>query len=508
MSSNLARRNRRAPVLCILLLLFSTIITAFGTLIYALAENAWLWKGFQFNALYIIPQMLYNVVSFSVVFLLLLAFVLCFKPKGWVISILSFTASAFMLVVGLLIAIPGVSESVDSIIEWVNNSDFVGLPSIVTLITFVLEIIFALLPLISSVCWFSLGLSGVLSSLQHRSERKGLRGFLATLSVTFGIFASSLFIISSFGNTVILIEEIVSICVRIFAQVNEPSIYTMLIAFIPFTVANFFGAVGTVLLSAYLVSPFKRGYKPQETDPLIVYAIDEDDPVMCEIDGGAQNTEEVAPEKATEAIAEDVPKAEESPEELAEEITEEATEVEGDAATEEATEVEGDAATEEAIEVEGDAATEEATVPTEEPPEEPTEEVSMAEESAATYCETREEEAKRAAAYIEEMHKVKERELKDEKIHEEAVKKATKRWTPILIISFVTLLASLVFEPGLLISTTAGIIGLAVILFAKKKTPIIVLAIINMVLGGGLLSIAAGILMIFIPADSLIQKNS
>ena len=484
MSSNLARRNRRAPVLCILLLLFSTIITAFGTLIYALAENAWLWKGFQFNALYIIPQMLYNVVSFSVVFLLLLAFVLCFKPKGWVISILSFTASAFMLVVGLLIAIPGVSESVDSIIEWVNNSDFVGLPSIVTLITFVLEIIFALLPLISSVCWFSLGLSGVLSSLQHRSERKGLRGFLATLSVTFGIFASSLFIISSFGNTVILIEEIVSICVRIFAQVNEPSIYTMLIAFIPFTVANFFGAVGTVLLSAYLVSPFKRGYKPQETDPLIVYAIDEDDPVMCEIDGGAQNTEEVAPEKATEAIAEDVPKAEESPEELAEEITEEATEVEGDAATEEA------------------------TVPTEEPPEEPTEEVSMAEESAATYCETREEEAKRAAAYIEEMHKVKERELKDEKIHEEAVKKATKRWTPILIISFVTLLASLVFEPGLLISTTAGIIGLAVILFAKKKTPIIVLAIINMVLGGGLLSIAAGILMIFIPADSLIQKNS
>ena len=127
-------------------------------------------------------------------------------------------------------------------------------------------------------------------------------------------------------------------------------------------------------------------------------------------------------------------------------------------------------------------------------------------DAVLAHLETNEGGLTSAEAYRAEMQKAQARKeaMDAEAIREAAIKKAKSRWTPILIFSFVALLASLIIEPGLLISTAVGIIGLIVMLTAKQKAPIIIMGVLNMIFGGGIVSFVAGILMMFIPEDTLL----
>lgn len=428
MSANLARRNRRVPVLSLLLLLFSTIISAVATPIYSIISVVWRIREIEILADYFFPLTLStltgNAIVFSTLFLLVIVIMILYKPKGWAFSIPAFIAFAFTSVIGIIYAIDGVRYLISYIRGFVMSGafSFAELFSMSSIFRFA-NIVIALMPLAIAIAWFALGLSSIFSAILHKTVKKGLRFSFGALTIAFGIIGSGMFVASAISNIVALAIELLG---------GSYEGYAMLFCAPIFVFANVLGFIGMILLVLYMVKPYKRGFKPEETDPEIIYAIDENDPVMNELDGTA--AEDVAEGELDEAA-----QAEEA-------------------------------------------------------------------ERAAAYRQERAEEAAKAAAYRNEMQKAKARikEQNEDAIREAAVKKSKSRWTPIFTFSFITLLLSLIIEPGLLISSVLGITGLIVMMCAKKKASIVVLGVLNMLFGGGIISLVAGILMMFIPEDTLL----
>jgi len=426
MSANLARRNRRVPVLSLLFLLFSTIISAVATPIYSVISVTWRIAESSFATLpsLVLSSLTHNAIVFSTLFLLVVVIMLLYKPKGWAFSIPAFIAFAFTSVIGIIYAIDAVRSLISYITGFVESGafSFAELFSMTSISIFV-SVVIRLMPLAIALCWFALGLSAIFSAVLHKTAKKGLRFSFGALTIAFGIIGSGMFIASAAANIAVLIIELLS---------RSVVGYAMLFCAPIFVFANILGFVGMILLVLYTVKPYKKGFQPEETDPEIIYAIDENDPVMNELDGTP--TENVAEGELDEAA-----QAEEA-------------------------------------------------------------------ERAAAYRQERAEEAAKAAAYRNEMQKAKARikEQNEDAIREASVKKSKSRWTPIFTFSFITLLLSLIFEPGLLISTALGITGLIVMMCAKKKASIVVLGVLNMLFGGGIISLVAGILMMFIPEDTLL----
>jgi hypothetical protein len=169
------------------------------------------------------------------------------------------------------------------------------------------------------------------------------------------------------------------------------------------------------MLTVYLIWPYKKKYHPEETDPEIIYAIDENDPVMCEI-GGTSALEKVEEPESADTIEES--SAEENAENAAEEN-----------------------------------------------PEPPKKQKKCIFKKIKELCECR-----------------------------------SRRF----VTSYILVIIALILEFGAIIPFV-GIATLIVMPKIKKRTTMIVFGILNMVFGGNIISLIAGILMIFTPERALLK---
>ena len=400
MQANLARKNRRIPVLCMFFLLLSTLTSAIGNSISSVIPS--LWKLFEngFDGLLRDPviSFSFNIVSFSEIFIYLTVFILLFKPKGWVISIPAFLASGFMIFVSVISAI----VAVGSFAELVSGAAHYWPFSAV-------DIIIYLLPISISLSWASLGLAGISSIILHKTAKKAIRYSFGALTVAFGIISSGMFVVSGVGNVLAAIKEIIA--VSFYHSIGNTACILAPI----FIFANILGFIGIILLTVYLIKPYKKTFLPHETDPEIIYAIDEDDPVFHEIDGTAKC-------ECCECCEAEEEKAEEE-------------------------------------KAEADTAETEPTKP--------------------------KEKKKCPLAFLKKWLSCRTRSFK---------------------IALALLIAALILEPGALIIPGIGIASIIIMLRASKRPTVIVLGIVNMVLGGGPISLVAGIFMLFIPEASLLEK--
>ena len=413
MQANLARKNRRIPVLSILLLLLSAMMSAIASSSSFVVPAIFNLKNMQaqFSLTELIrtvaTAIAHNAVTISSIFFLLLVFVLLFKPKGWAVSFTAVLASIFMLAIGIIVAATSLSLTVGLINGTVPGSGADSIPSAI------LDIIICLLPATISFSWFALALAGISSMILHRTAKKAIRYSFGALTVAFGLIASGMFVISSFGNILAAAKEAVAFwfydSIGFTYCTNAPT----------FIFANSIGFLGILLLTYYLISPYKKSFLPHETDPEIIYAIDEDDPVFHEIDG------------------------------IVEEDTNEACEI---AEVEENT----DAATEESSDTTEGGENEEAP-----------------------------KKKKRLRAYI---------------------KKLMENRTVTFKIALGLTIAALILELGTITIPFIGIATLIAMFLARKRTTVIVFGIVNMVLGGGPVTLLAGIFMLFIPEASLRAK--
>ena len=110
MQANLARKNRRIPVLSILLLLLSAMMSAIASSSSFVVPAIFNLKNMQAQFSLteriraVATAIAHNAVTISSIFFLLLVFVLLFKPKGWAVSFTAVLASIFMLAIGIIVA--------------------------------------------------------------------------------------------------------------------------------------------------------------------------------------------------------------------------------------------------------------------------------------------------------------------------------------------------------------------------------------------------------------------
>ena len=377
------------------------IASTIGTISYSVIPAIWklIEKDYVFLDLIktVTSALAHNAVTISAFFFVLIVLLLAFKPKGWAISILAFLASVFMFVVGIIVAISSVTLIIGLISGTISGTE--------RIIITVIDIIIYLLPISISFSWSALALAGISSSILHKTAKKAIRYSFGALTVAFGIISSGMFLLSSFGNILAAIKEIINIL--IFKH-NDSFTASMLAPM--FIFANILGFIGIILLTVYFIKPYKKTFQPRETDPEIIYAIDEDDPVFHEIDG--------------------ITEQEEAP-------------------------ITNDAAEEPAFECK------------DEPAEAPKKRKSI-------FC---------------------------------AIKKALENRTRSFKIALALLIASIILEPAVFIIPAVAIASIVIMLRAKKRSTIIVFGILNMVLGGGPISLAAGIFMMFIPETSLLKNE-
>ena len=135
------------------------------------------------------------------------------------------------------------------------------------------------------------------------------------------------------------------------------------------------------------------------------------------------------------------------------------------------------------------------------------EDVAAAEEAkrVAAYRAARADEAHRAEVYRQEMQRAKAQRQaeKEDAIRRQAASKAKIRLSPVFTFAFITLLISLVLEPAAFIPFL-GLISVIVMLCAKRKAPLIIMGILNILFGAGFICIISGILMLCIPEDTLL----
>ena len=135
------------------------------------------------------------------------------------------------------------------------------------------------------------------------------------------------------------------------------------------------------------------------------------------------------------------------------------------------------------------------------------EDVAAAEEAkrVAAYRAARVDEAHRAEVYRQEMQRARaQREAeRQDAIRRQAASKVRSRWSPVFTFAFITLLISLILEPAAFIPFI-GVISVIVMLCAKRKAPLIIMGILNILFGAGIICIISGILMFCIPEDTLV----
>ena len=318
-----------------------------------------------------------------------------------------------MLAVGAIVAISS-GESIFILAKGIIDAIKTGAPVVtekpwpIALI----DIIILLLPVLTSIPWFALGLAGVSASILHKTARKAVRYSFGALTIAFGLIASGMFVISCIGNALPALQEIISILFYESIGFNACALAPV------FILANVIGFIGIIMLTVYLIWPYKKKYHPEETDPEIIYAIEENDPVMCEIGGTT------AEEKATEDEKGDAPE----------------------------------------VEAADASAQSDSSENVENPPE-------------------------------------KKKKCLFGKLKELAATRSRR-----FVTSYILIIIALFLEFSAVVPFI-GIVSLIVMPKMKSKTTMIIFGILNMVFGGGIFSLAAGVLMIFSPERALLKAG-
>ena len=487
MAAKLDHRSRRTPTLSLVLVLISLVIcllfSSFFSVI-SLVNDSLEYEIGEFRAEQIECSILYstlqNILIYSSFFVFIILMMMLYKPKAWAYSIPAFLAGGFNLIIGLPMFTNGVKSyfywflGIDKFGEIFKYGDLNLFESVKRVFTETIDFlkdciptvenptaseyipvlttyILLALPLAIAFCWFALVIAAIIGGISCKIKSKLIKAPFVIISLLFGLAASGVFVISAFSNFIGLINCFFdsNISPLLLGYNNtlsfEGTRYIMLLIAPIMFIGNVLGALGMIMLAIYIVKPNKRGYIPAAEDEFAAgysekYGPEETNAQAAEQTADGEQAEPIATAPASNPVLSD------------------------DAA-----------ALEEAKRI-------------------------------AAYRASKADEAHRAEVYRQEMQRAKARRQAEQQaaIRQQAANRVRSRWSPVFTFSFIALLASLIIEPGLLISTALGIIGIVVMMSAKRKPPIVIMAILNMIFGGGPVAFVAGILMLCIPEDTLI----
>ena len=492
MAAKLDHRSRRTPTLSLVLVLISLVICLLFSSIFSvisLGNDSLEYEAGEFRAEQIECSILYstlqNILIYSSFFVFIILMMMLYKPKTYAYSIPAFLAGGFNLIIGLPMFTNGVKsyfywflgidkfgeifkygdlnlfESVKRVftetIDFLKNCiPTVENPTASTNIPVLTTYILLALPLATAFCWFALAIAAITAFVSGKVKKKAVKLPLGIGSAIFGILSSGVFVISAFSNFIGLINCFFdsNIFPGLLGYNNtwpfEGTRYIMLVIAPIMFIGNVLGAIGFIAFAVYMVKPNKKGFIPEYEENL-----DEayDDEYIPEEFAGTDLDPAVVNGEAT------------------------ATATTGATAT--------------------------ATQSTEHLPED----VAAAEEAKriAAYRAARADEAHRAEVYRQEMRRARaQREAeRQDAIRRQAASKVRSRWSPVFTFAFITLLLSLILEPAALIPFI-GVISVIVMLCAKRKAPLIIMGILNILFGAGIICIISGILMFCIPEDTLV----
>ena len=491
MAAKLDHRSRRTPTLSLVLVLISLVIcllfSSFFSVI-SLANDSHEYEVGEFRAEQIECSILYstlqNTLIYSSFFVFIILMMMLYKPKTWAYSIPAFLAGGFNLIIGLPLFTKGVKSyflwflGIEKFGQIFKYGDLSFIESIKRVFTGTIDFlkscipsmesptaneyvpclttyILLALPLAAAFCWFALAIAAITAFVSGKVKKKAVKLPLGICSAVFGILSSGVFVISAFSNFIGLINcffetNIFPLLLNFNAWSFEGTRYIMMLIAPVMFIGNVLGAIGMIVFSIYMVKPNKKGFIPEYEENL-----DEayDDEYIPEEFEGTDLDPAVVNGEAT------------------------ATATTGETAT--------------------------ATQGTEHLPDD----VAAAEEAKriAAYRAARADEAHRAEVYRQEMQRARaQREAeRQDAIRRQAASKVRSRWSPVFTFAFITLLLSLIFEPAALIPFI-GVISVIVMLCAKRKAPLIIMGILNILFGMGIICIISGILMFCIPEDTLV----
>ena len=296
MSIKTDRKNRRVPILSLILLIASVVIHVLSTPVYGIAKGiieAYGMKDvFAFGSMTpaatatsIIMNLIFapllNPVSCIWLFLGIITLMLLFKARGVFLAIPSFLASVYSFIVGILatvymlyvvfcgylLQIPkGIEHFIDSFKRYI--AAMAAEPS--QLVTW----IYVLMPFAISLCCLSLALSCIFGGIKQKAKRKGAKIALSVAIISFDVLGACMFIKSSLANLMFsaaeIIQQIIYFTDGVVAIDNgwiltyyNSYFITTIFGFI-FVFANILGFAGMILLVKYLLNPYKKGKKDAE----------------------------------------------------------------------------------------------------------------------------------------------------------------------------------------------------------------------------------------------------
>ena len=284
MSIKTDRKNRRVPILSLLFILISTVLTfvcsILQTQIISVVQTVrnilglieiYRYYGSYLPVTFIILNyvlpIVYAFLSFlfswvlpllSAAAFIAILILLLTKSKGGALAITSGVAVAGSVVKAIFCFLGGVF----SFIMPYNTNRFASLLNIVSPARL----------FILALCWLAFGIACLCSIFYHKTNKKGVKITAMVLAIIFGIGGSSMFLVRIAGNIWSVISSLSTI---IFNLLRGYTVLGTLIISVPtflitlffagiFIFANILGFVGMILLITYLLNPYKKGKKDAE----------------------------------------------------------------------------------------------------------------------------------------------------------------------------------------------------------------------------------------------------
>lgn len=275
------RKNRRVPILSLLFILISTVLTfvcsILQTQIISVVQTVrnilglieiYRYYGSYLPVIlnYVLP-IVYAFLSFlfswvlpllSAAAFIAILILLLTKSKGGALAITSGVAVAGSVVKAIFCFLGGVFP----FIMPYNTNSFASL----------LKIVSSARLFILALCWLAFGIACLCSIFYHKTNKKSVKTTAKVLAIIFGIGGSSMFLVRIAGNVWSVISSLSTI---IFNLLRGYTVLSTLIISVPtflitlffagiFIFANILGFVGMILLIAHLLNPYKKGKKDAE----------------------------------------------------------------------------------------------------------------------------------------------------------------------------------------------------------------------------------------------------
>ena len=292
------RKNRRVPILSLLFILISTVLTfvcsILQTQIISVVQTVR-------NILGLIEIYRYYGSDLSVTFIILnyvLPIVYTFLSFlfSWILPLLSAAAFIAILILlltkskgGALAITSGVAVAgnvVKAIFCFLGGVFSFIMPYNTNLFALLSDIVSSARLFIFALCWLAFGIACLCSIFYHKSNKKGVKTTAKVLAIIFGIGGSSMFLVRIAGNIWSVISSLSTIIFNlllgftalpmiIFNLLGGYTVLGTLIISVPtflitlffagiFIFANVLGFVGMILLITYLLNPYKKGKKDAE----------------------------------------------------------------------------------------------------------------------------------------------------------------------------------------------------------------------------------------------------